>query len=122
MDARVYSIVPVPKPRMTRRDKWARRPCVMRYRRFADQVRWKIARDGIPEGARITFWLPMPESWPEARKAQMAGQPHRQKPDIDNLIKALLDALHKDDSHVASLTVEKRWARRGCIEVEALAR
>jgi len=30
---------PIPKPRQTRRDKWARRPCVLRYREWADQIR-----------------------------------------------------------------------------------
>lgn len=30
----------------------------------------------------------------------MRGTPHEQKPDKDNLLKALLDALYGDDSHV----------------------
>jgi len=34
-----YKITPVPKPRQTRSDKWKQRPCVMRYRAFADEVR-----------------------------------------------------------------------------------
>lgn len=36
-----YPIVPVPKPRMTQRDKWQKRPAVMRYRAFCDEVRAK---------------------------------------------------------------------------------
>ena len=44
-------------------------------------------------------------------------RPHRQKPDIDNLIKALLDALYADDSHVWKITAEKRWHYEGKIMV-----
>lgn len=29
---------PCPKPRMTRRDKWMQRPCVMKYRKFCTDV------------------------------------------------------------------------------------
>jgi Holliday junction resolvase RusA-like endonuclease len=89
----------------------------MRYRAFADTAR--LLRVAVPEGARVTFWIEMPKYWPEARKAKQDGQPHRQKPDLDNCVKALLDAMHSDDSHVAELHAVKRWSRRAGIEVEA---
>lgn len=34
-----YPILPVPKPRMTQRDVWQKRPVVLRYRKFCDAVR-----------------------------------------------------------------------------------
>ena len=38
-----YKIKPVPKPRMTQRDAWDKRPCVLRYRAFKDEVRkWGV--------------------------------------------------------------------------------
>lgn len=48
------------------------------------------------------------------------GKPHTQRPDGDNLVKAMMDEMQAagvfgDDSTVASLTVSKRWsANPGC--------
>ena len=105
-----YCINPVPKCRMTRRDKWLNppRPCVLRYRAFADEVR--AAGIEIDWHLRVHFYLPMPESWSPKKKNQMAFEPHRQKPDIDNLCKALMDAVLKDDSAVSAITAEKWWS------------
>ena len=69
------------------------------------------------DGADITFYLPMPKSWTKSKKKEMLGNPHRQKPDLDNLIKALGDALHGDDSHIASIAARKVWATRGGISI-----
>lgn len=111
---------PVGKPRMTQRDKWKQRPCVMRYRAFADRLREECGRHQFvpPEsGLSITFFLPMPSSWSQKKKARMWDKPHQQKPDWDNLVKSVFDALLKDDSKVWSVNkVEKRWAYRGSIE------
>jgi hypothetical protein len=58
----IYPIVPMGKPRMTRADKWKKRPEVMRYRAFCDEVRLRGV--ALPEsGAHVTFVLPMPASW-----------------------------------------------------------
>jgi Holliday junction resolvase RusA-like endonuclease len=111
-----YPIKPVPKPRMTRRDKWSKRDCVMRYRAFKDMVR--LHRVKVPEsGSHIIFRIEMPRSWSEKKKKAMDGQPHQQTPDVDNLLKALLDAIYKNDSHIWDSRVTKLWARRGSIEI-----
>lgn len=115
-----YLIEPVPKPRMTQRDKWKKRECVLRYRKFKDLVRLRRVR--LPQPCHIVFWLPMPASWKAPERAQMAGTAHQQKPDLDNLLKALLDAVHADDAHLHDIHVEKRWGYVGCIDVEAVAR
>lgn len=113
-----YPIVPVPKPRMTRRDKWAKRPCVLRYRAFKDQV--KARRVELPQPCRVVFWIAMPRSWSEAEKRAHEGQPHQQTPDLDNLVKALGDAVLTDDRKLWSIRAEKRWARVGAIEIEPI--
>lgn len=90
----------------------------MRYRAFADECRLRMAGLQL-EGAHITFHLPMPASWPKYKRAELDGQLHRQKPDLDNLLKALMDALYGDDSHIARLSgLEKRWAIEGSIEIQ----
>ena len=36
-----------------------------------------------------------------------------QKPDIDNLIKSVLDSLAEDDSYVYSVNAKKYWSEKG---------
>ena len=47
----------------------------------------------------------------------MNGKPHQQKPDKDNLEKALLDALCEDDSYIYDGRVSKYWSDAGYIEI-----
>jgi Holliday junction resolvase RusA-like endonuclease len=54
----------------------------------------------------------MPQSWSYKKQAAMREAWHTQKPDVDNVAKAILDALKnrwRDDTQVARLTVDKRW-------------
>lgn len=115
-------VEPVAKPRITRRDKWAERPSVMRYRAFKDELLLALRAAGItdvaPRGVlRVRFTLPMPRSWPAKRRAFMTGAPHTSRPDVDNLVKALMDATLRDDSHIWMLGAEKVWGERGRIEL-----
>ena len=116
MSIKLYPVVPVPKPRMTQRDKWQKRPAVMRYRAFCDDLRARNCT--FPEsGSHVIFHMPMPASWSKKKRAEMLGQPHRQKPDVDNLTKAVLDAVLKDDSGVWDMRTTKIWSDIGCIEI-----
>lgn len=116
-EVRVYPIVAMGKPRMTRADKWKQRPEVMRYRAFKDEVR--LHNVSLPEsGYHLTFVLPMPRSWSKKKKAEMNGKPHQQKPDKDNLEKALLDAIFDDDCKIWDGRVTKIWGETGKIVVE----
>lgn len=109
-----YPINPVSKPRQTRADKWKKRPAVLKYRAFADECRAR--RVSVPEaGAHITFILPMPKSWSKRKRAEMDGQAHQQKPDKDNLEKALLDAVFDEDCRVWDSRVTKIWGETGAI-------
>jgi Holliday junction resolvase RusA-like endonuclease len=47
----------------------------------------------------------------------MIGTPHRQKPDIDNLWKAVTDTLWSEDSGIAFCYADKFWSLKGSIEV-----
>ena len=113
-------ITPLGKPRQTRADKWKKRPCVMRYRAFADEIRRQVGK--VPDDAECVSWvayLPMPEkSWSKKKRDALRGQLHRQKPDRDNIDKAILDALFKDDSGIAAGTLCKRWDDGGGPRIE----
>lgn len=111
-----YLITPIPKPRQTRSDKWKKRPCVLRYRAFADDCRLMGVK--VENGCCITFEMPMPKSWSKKKKEAMIGTPHTQRPDLDNLLKSVMDAVLPEDSHIHFLeAVRKKWGDHGCIEI-----
>ena len=119
-----YPITPMGAPRMSKQDKWGKRPVVQRYKAFGQKVRALGVR--IPNGPfRVVFWMPMPKSWSKERRDFVAGSPHVDKPDLDNLVKGLLDAVfykQKDaDKRVWSVWAEKRWTDGpGHITIEEL--
>lgn len=110
----VYNIVPVPKPRMTQSDKWKKRDCVLRYRDFCDKCRsCKIQLKNNSQS--ILFVLPMPKSWSKKKREKMKGKPHTSRPDLDNLEKALSDAILKEDSMRWDGRATKIWGNTGTI-------
>lgn len=113
----VINIIPVPKPRQTRRDKWLNPPrdCVYRYREFANQIKKEIK--DLPVPCKVIFYLPIPKSTSKKKAIEMEGKPHLKRPDRDNLDKALCDAIYGEDSHVWSLWSEKRWSKNPRIEI-----
>lgn len=109
----VIEIEPIGKPRMTRADKWKQRTCVVNYRLFADKLRAALNRttkyDRAPLRLNLNAYLALPDSWSKKKKTEHLGQPHRQKPDIDNITKAVFDSLFEDDSAIAGGTINKFW-------------
>lgn len=122
----VVNVVPMGKPRQTRRDVWKKRGCVLRYRAFADELREACGITAKLERAPLAVnwfaYLPMPASWSKRKQQEMAGTPHRQKPDRDNIDKAVLDALFLEDSAVAMGRINKFWddGRGPRIELEVI--
>lgn len=117
MKIATYCITPVAKPRMTRRDKWLSpaRPCVAKYREYK-QALYDLGMEITPDDGLI-FIMPMPKSWNKKKKAQHHGQPHDKRPDLDNLVKGIYDALLAEDSHMWRIYAEKRWGYEGKILV-----
>lgn len=114
-----YQITPVAAPRMTRADKRKpHRPIVARYFAFQKEVRLKKVK--VSERCRVIFFLPMPNSWSKKKKDAMHMMPHQQTPDIDNLQKALFDAVYDDDKHIWHVDAQKRWSYKGGIAIETI--
>ena len=98
------------KPRQTQSDRWKKRPVVVRYRAYCDQVR--ACAKNCPSDVyamSLTAHMLMPASWSKKKKQELNGKLMRQKSDIDNVSKGILDALFEDDSGVAILHAEKYW-------------
>lgn len=112
-------IDPMPKPRMTRRDRWAKRPIVKRWNGYKDEVRLRAPRFVMPESDYwIIFTIGMPEGWSIEKQDYMLCQAHQQRPDKDNLEKGILDIfLPDDDSRVFDGRVSKFWGKFGIIEI-----
>jgi Holliday junction resolvase RusA-like endonuclease len=113
----ILQINPVAKPRMTRSDKWKKRPAVLKYRAFADELRLKVPGDIDMNNKVLIFGVPMPKSWTKKKRAAYKGQPHQQTPDLDNFIKATLDALYSDDSGIWAISAMKVWSDVGYMEI-----
>jgi Holliday junction resolvase RusA-like endonuclease len=114
-----FHVSPCPKPRQSRSDKWRVRPEVLRYRVFCDSLRLQAYNQKfqLPDSFAVEFILPMPKSWSQKKKKEMNGKPHRQTADIDNLLKALIDALLSEDKQVWDVHASKRWGEIGQIRI-----
>ena len=107
----------VPKPRMTRADTWKKRPCVVNYWAYKDELNDKLKSIYIElkDELFVEFYIQMPKSWSKKKKAEHLGERHQQKPDVDNLVKGVMDALFKEDSHVHTIYAKKTWAEEPSI-------
>jgi len=116
-----YQISPMACPRMTKRDVWKKRPVVVAYFAFRDEV--KARRVSMPIPSKVIFWMPMPKAWSRKKKLEMDSAPHTVRPDLDNMLKGFTDAVFpKEDAAVWSVWPEKRWSTRPGIEVLPLCR
>jgi Holliday junction resolvase RusA-like endonuclease len=100
-------------PRMTQASKWKHQ----RYFKYKNDIRTLLPHYELGMRLDIIFYLPMPKSWSKKKRTEMNGTYHDQKPDIDNLAKAFMDAFGSEDKHVAILHAEKYWAEKGYIEL-----
>lgn len=115
-----FNLIPIGKPRMTQRDKWLNppRPAVVNYRLAKHGIQWYAREQNfvLPEIINVTFVFPVTNSWSNKKKNAMLGQPHRQKPDLDNVLKFLLDSLMEDgDEKVHTINARKVWGPEGKI-------
>lgn len=123
---RIYCVIygtPVGKPRMTRRDVWKKRSPVVKYREWCDKARSVIGP--LPpaqqvKSVSITAHFEPHKSWSKKKRLEAEDQPHRQKPDIDNVIKTVCDCFWQDDASIYAVSATKLWAREAKLEVEIL--
>ena len=117
-ETKVFNINPMPKPRMVKSDAWKKRPIVLKYWAYKDELNLYNNDFEIKNGMSYQFVIKMPNTWPKKKKAAMDGQPHIQRPDLDNLIKALWDCLMPEDSHIWKVcSIEKVWGYVGYIKI-----
>ena len=126
----ILEVAPVSKPRMTRADRWKRRPSVLKFFAFRDAIKQELKRlfalqnnplDIDFRSIEIVFHIPIPKSWSKKKKAIYDGKPHEQRPDLDNLLKAWNDCVFAEDSTVWRIHATKLWTSGpGFIEIREL--
>lgn len=86
-------------------------------------VKWLYTLNGgkmltgpISMSIKVVFKLP------KAHKGRKVGDCHTQRPDIDNICKAITDSLnglaYQDDGQIARLVASKEWGTSDYVEVE----
>lgn len=113
---KIFKIAPHSKPRMTRSDKWKKRNVVVSYWKFKDEI--VLTRNGysIPENnIHIIFGIPIPKSYSKKKQAELLYKKHQKRPDVDNLTKAIFDALETEDSYIWDVRQTKLWSPEGRI-------
>lgn len=109
----ILPLTPMGAPRMTQASKWKHQ----KYFKYKDDIRTLLPGYELGLELHIVFHIPMPASYSKKKRDELRGMYHDQKPDIDNLAKAFMDAFGSEDKHVAILKAEKYWADEGAIEL-----
>ena len=118
----VFDVVPVAAPRMNQADRWKKRPCVVRYFAYRDQVRAIAEEQGftLPDQFSVQFYLAIPRSWSKRKQRDHDGKPHQVKPDADNLLKGWMDCFGEDCA-VWSVSASKFWSSSPCVLLDVPA-
>jgi len=105
------------KPRMVRSDRWAKRPCVLRYWEFSDRLINQAREFVLGNSFDVVFYIAMSKSWSKKKKKEKLYTVHDQKPDTSNMLKSIEDILMKDDSCIWHPSPYKFWAEESSIYI-----
>ena len=114
-----FNITPVPYPRMSQRDKWNPSEAAQRFFAFRDVIRYQSRKQSLYKlpGClqSLIFNIPVPGSWSKQKKIDHIGQPHINRPDIDNLLSAVMNVFG-EDCHIHTIrNASKVWSKEGSI-------
>tara|TARA_B110000008_G_scaffold200642_1_gene199228 strand:+ start:1197 stop:1589 length:393 start_codon:yes stop_codon:yes gene_type:complete len=121
----IFNISPVPasRPRVTRWSTYFPK----KYTQFRKD--FKLILDDLDielsEGllyAKLDFFMQIPKSWSNKKKADKEGKYADNNVDVDNLVKACLDScegvFYENDNQVAMIRARKFYSIDGRIEME----
>jgi len=113
-------IQPKPAPRITHQGRFTK--SAKAYYSYKDYLKlFCNANDFIiSEKVKITFFIPIGKSISKKETALRLGKPHKQRPDLDNLVKGIWDALATEDGFIHTLQCSKVWSLEGKIVIENL--
>jgi len=113
---------PAPRPRVTRNGTYNTKEYTQ-YKKLiqmAYKARNKEQPTEQPIYMKIDFFFAIPKSW--SKKKKETAKWHTSRPDTDNLVKSIKDALngvvYKDDSQVSVLFARKQYAAFDGVKIE----
>lgn len=123
--ARVYlKIKPkaAPRPRVTKNGTYNHKAYTDYKRAIALISKTKFEKKDTALAMHIEFFFKIPKSW---KKSLKENPPHHtSKPDVDNLVKSIKDALngvaYNDDSQVISVFARKQYAQHDAVMIEII--
>ena len=113
-------VQPMSAPRLTHQRRHTAR--AKRYYAYKKTLKMfcKVNSFVLSEKVKITFYMQIPKSITKKEKAKRLGNPHTQRPDLDNLVKGVWDALAEEDGYIHTLQCSKLWSKTGKIVIENL--
>lgn len=126
--------VPQPRPRVVRMRNGQTRAYnseksvvykrIVKAAALSEMNKQRLTMTDRPLAMRLTFVFTPPKSYTKKKlEAVKSGElRYTKKPDLDNLAKAILDALngtvYKDDSQIITLSINKEYGRTDHVAVE----
>lgn len=113
-----------PRPRFRNTGRFVQTYMPASYTKHKDFIREQMPKALLDGKLKVTlsFYFKVPKSWSNRKKLLAIGQYKRTKPDIDNLIKTVLDAandhLWKDDNQIVEIHSFKQYAEEPKIILE----
>lgn len=113
-----------PRPRFRNAGRFVQTYMPTSYMNHKDYIRKQMPKLLLTSSLKVSlfFYFIPPKSWSKNQKLLAIGQYKRTKPDIDNLIKTVLDAannrLWKDDNQIVEIYSFKQYAERPKIILE----
>lgn len=121
---------PVAKPRLTKSSHWGKKDengnfqyynkSVGYYfdwaalcRRSATGDSTKYITEHSYHHMDAVFIFPIPDKFTQKKHSDALGAPLKTRPDIDNLVKGVMDAILEKDSMISSIRARKRYCRAG---------
>lgn len=89
------------------------------YQEQVEQLRWAFG--SVPMGLvhlSVTAVRQVPKSWSKKKQAVTLGRYAKPKPDADNILGAVMDALFDDDDRVVTVFCEKVWGKEHALVIE----
>ena len=111
-----------PRPRFSRNGTYNPAEYTNYKKAIALIAKTKFEKKDTPITMKIEFFFKVPKSWSKAKKENIPH--HTSKPDVDNLVKSVKDALngvaYKDDSQVVSIFARKQYAQEDAVFIEVM--
>ncbi|MCO4095724.1 RusA family crossover junction endodeoxyribonuclease [Macrococcoides canis] len=116
--------MPSPRPRFRNAGKFVQTYMPTSYTKHKEYIQRQMPKLLIENSIKLTilFEMPMLKNWSNPQKQRMIKAYHSKKPDIDNLLKTVLDAanghLWIDDGQIVEIHSAKRYAETTKIKIK----